>query len=147
MPMIRKEILPAVAAIIFNEKGDILLQRRMDTKKWCVISGHVEFGETVQEAIVREIQEEAYTRSEVVRLIGVYSSPEYTTYYYPDRAVQYVVTYFEVKLIDQIQEGISNSESAAFSYFPLHRLPEELDLMNPHWLKDALDTESKVFIR
>jgi 8-oxo-dGTP diphosphatase len=114
MPMIRKEILPAVAAIIFNEKGDILLQRRMDTKKWCVISGHVEFGETVQEAIVREIQEEAYTRSEVVRLIGVYSSPEYTTYYYPDRAVQYVVTYFEVKLIDQIQEGISNSESAAF---------------------------------
>ncbi len=88
----RQEILPAVSAIIFNESKKILLQRRMDTKKWCVISGHVEFGESVEEAIVREVLEETNVKSEVVRLIGVYSSPAYTTYFYPERMVQYVVT-------------------------------------------------------
>lgn len=45
------QILPAVAAAIFNDKGEVLLQRRRDVNQWCIISGHVEFGETVEEAI------------------------------------------------------------------------------------------------
>ena len=73
--MMRKEILPAVSAIILNENGEVLMQRRMDTKKWCIISGHVEFGESVEEAMIREVFEETNVKSEVLRLIGVYSSP------------------------------------------------------------------------
>src|ERR1043165_3279254 len=114
-----KEILPAVSAIIMNDNREILMQKRMDTKKWCIISGHVEFGESVEEAMIREIQEETNVTGEVVRLIGVYSSPKYTTYYYPDRIVQYVVTYFEVRLLGQIESGFANSETEEFGYFPL----------------------------
>jgi len=143
----KKEILPAVSAIIFNENREVLLQRRKDTKKWCVISGHVEFGESIEEAMIREVMEETNVRSEVVRLIGVYSSPVYTTYYYPDRTVQYVVTYFEVRLKDSIQQGLTNSESEEFAYFPADQLPQETDLMNPNWLADALDANAGVFIR
>jgi 8-oxo-dGTP diphosphatase len=145
--MLRKEILPAVSAIILNEKREVLLQRRKDTKKWCIISGHVEFGESVEEAMIREVLEETNVKSEVVRLIGVYSSPDYTTYFYADRTVQYVVTYFEVKLKEQIQPGLSNSESEEFAYFPLDKLPKEIDLINPNWLSDALDYNSGAFIR
>lgn len=143
----RKEILPAVSAIILNGNGEVLMQRRMDTKKWCIISGHVEFGESVEEAMIREVYEETNVKSEVLRLIGVYSSPTYTTYFYPDRTVQYVVTYFEVKLHGQIRPGLTNRESIEFAYFPLDRLPKEIDLINPFWLTDALDATSKVFIR
>jgi len=63
----KTEILPAVSAIIFNEQGDVLLQRRKDTGKWCIISGHVEFGESIEQAIVREIQEELGVASSVKR--------------------------------------------------------------------------------
>lgn len=141
-----KEILPAVSAIILNDKREILMQKRMDTKKWCIISGHVEFGESVEEAIIREVREEANVSGEVLRLIGVYSSPEYTTYHYEDRIVQYVVSYFEVKLLSPIQIDLKNSETEAFRYFPLDALPKEMDMINPFWLADAL-TSTKAFIR
>jgi ADP-ribose pyrophosphatase YjhB (NUDIX family) len=144
--MQKKEILPAVSAIIFNEKREILMQRRMDTKKWCIISGHVEFGESVEDAIIREVQEETNVASEVVRLIGVYSTPSFTTYFYPERVVQYVVNYFEVKLLGQIPDGLKNNECEEVSYFPIDKLPEEIDLISPHWLADALNS-ARVFIR
>ncbi|WP_276370513.1 NUDIX domain-containing protein [Chryseolinea sp. H1M3-3] len=144
--MTQKEILPAVSAVVFNERGEILLQRRKDTGKWCIISGHVEFGETVQEAILREVLEETGVRSEIVRLIGVYSDPPYATYKYPERTVHYVVTYFEVRLLGKIEDGLTNSESEEFAYFAGDQLPE-LDLVNPNWLVDALDPALNVFIR
>jgi 8-oxo-dGTP diphosphatase len=144
---LKKEILPAVSAIILNDKGEILMQKRVDTRKWCIISGHVEFGESVEEAIIREVHEEANVRCEVVRLIGVYSSPQYTTYYYTDRTVQYVVSYFEVRLLGPIQADITNAETEKFSYFPLDALPQEIDLINPFWLTDALAESTKAFVR
>jgi len=143
----KTEILPAVSAIIFNEQGDVLLQRRKDTGKWCIISGHVEFGESIEQAIVREIQEELGVPSSVKRLIGVYSSPAYTTYYYPDRTVQYVVTYFEVELLEKVEAGLVNAETMAIEFFDPENLPHDLDLVNPNWLADAVNTRPEAFIR
>jgi len=143
----KTEILPAVSAIIFNEHGDVLLQRRKDTGKWCIISGHVEFGESIEEAIVREIAEELGVMSVVKRLIGVYSSPPYTTYHYPSRTVQYVVTYFEVELLAKVEAGLVNSETLAINFFSPENLPPDLDLVNPNWLADALHPRPEAFIR
>ena len=144
---VKTEILPAVSAIIFNEHGDVLLQRRRNTGKWCIISGHVEFGESVEEAMVREIMEELNVVSSVKRLIGVYSSPAYATYYYPERTVQYVVTYFEVELLGKIEPDWANAETAAIGFFPPDDLPSDLDLVNPNWLADALNSGPEAFIR
>ena len=52
-----------VSAWIMNEKGEILLQKRAQTtannaNKWAKTGGHVDSGETVENAIVREIKEE-----------------------------------------------------------------------------------------
>ena len=143
----QREILPAVSAIIFNQDREILMQKRKDTGKWCIISGHVEFGETVEGAIKREVFEEINVESEVIRLIGVYSSPDFTTYYYDDRIVQYIVSYFEVRLKREIAPGFSNSESEEIGYFSLSELPRPMDLINPNWLADALDAKASPFIR
>lgn len=70
-----RQILPAVAAAIFNDKGEVLLQKRKDVNQWCIISGHVEFDETIEEAMLREIEEETNTKARIIRFIGVYSSP------------------------------------------------------------------------
>lgn len=143
----RKEILPAVAAIIFNDKGEVLLQRRKDVGKWGVISGHVEFGESVTDAILREIQEETDTRAVIKRFIGIYSSPTSQTYHYKDRTVQYVTSYFEVGLLKEIPPDFSNEETVELRYFPQHAIPEELALVNPYWLQDALDAQAAPFMR
>jgi 8-oxo-dGTP pyrophosphatase MutT (NUDIX family) len=141
----KNEILPAVAAVIFNDHGEVLLQRRKDTCKWCLISGHVEFGETVEQAIIREIKEETTTEASIVRMIGVYSIPEFQTYHYDDRSVHYILTYFEAKLKEPLPSGYKNSETDALVFFPIDSLPDNLDQMNPNWLKDALS--EKVFLR
>jgi len=141
------QLLPAVAAIIFNEKGEVLLQKRRDVNKWGLLGGHVEFGETVEEAICREIFEETGTSAFVKRMIGVYSSPSSQTYEYADRKVQYITTYFEAMLNKEITPGFSNNETMDINYFPVNAIPVDLALVNPYWLQDALDKQTTVFIR
>jgi len=141
------QILPAVAAAIFNDKGEILLQKRKDVNQWCIISGHVEFGETIEAAILREIEEETNTKANIKRFIGVYSSPTSQTYNYKDRTVQYVTSYFEATLSGSIPSNFSNEETSELKFFNVTNLPGNMALINPDWLTDALNNTSAVFIR
>lgn len=142
-----QEILPAVAAAIFNNKGEILLQKRKDVNQWCVISGHVEFGETIEAAILREIAEETDVNATITRFIGVYSSPASQTYVYKDRTVQYITSYFEATLTGNIAPNFSNNETQELQFFPVENIPRNLALINPNWLTDALNNSCQVFIR
>jgi ADP-ribose pyrophosphatase YjhB (NUDIX family) len=63
-------IRPGVAAVIF-EAGRVLLQRRDDTGRWGLPGGGVEPGESVREAIIREVREETGLEVEPVRLLAV----------------------------------------------------------------------------
>lgn len=141
------QILPAVAAAIFNEHGEILLQRRKDVGSWCIISGHVEFGETVEQAIVREVMEEVNVVGRITRFIGIYSSPLSQTYHYAHRSVQYITSYFEVELLARVDLSFSNEETAELRFFPVAELPKDLAQINEHWLSDVLDKSHTVFIR
>ena len=142
-----KQILPAVAAAIFNDDGEVLLQKRKDVNKWCIISGHVEFGETIEAAILREIEEETNIKAAIVRFIGVYSSPGSQTYTYKDRTVQYITSYFEARLTNAITPNFSNNETQELKFFKPGNIPDDLALINDNWLTDALNKEEKVFVR
>ena len=142
-----KQILPAVAAAIFNENGEILLQKRRDVNKWCIISGHVEFGETIENAILREIEEETNVKASIVRFIGSYSSPASQTYQYKDKTVQYITSYFEARLTDTIRTDFSNNETQELKFFSTENIPDDLALLNSNWLADALNKKETVFVR
>jgi 8-oxo-dGTP diphosphatase len=144
---VKNEILPAVAAIVFNDRGEVLLQKRRDTHKWCIISGHVEFGESVEHAMLREIREEINASAEIVRLIGVYSAAQYQTYHYGDRTVHYIITCFEVRLTGNIDMNFTNDETQKLKYFPVDAIPADMDQINPNWLADALTQTTRSFIR
>jgi isopentenyldiphosphate isomerase len=59
-----KQLHPVVHLHIFNEAGDLYLQKRPMTKdiqpgKWdTAVGGHVDYGETTEEALRREVREE-----------------------------------------------------------------------------------------
>lgn len=59
-----KMLHPVVHLHVYNEKGDLYLQKRAITKdiqpgKWDTsVGGHVDYGETVEEALRREVREE-----------------------------------------------------------------------------------------
>jgi 8-oxo-dGTP diphosphatase len=52
----------AVRAIITNSEGKVLILKRAGTRhgngKWCLPGGNVEYGQTINEAVVREIDQE-----------------------------------------------------------------------------------------
>ena len=141
------QILPAVAAIIFNEAGEVLLQKRKDVNQWCIISGHVEFGETVENAILWEIEEETATGAIIDRLIGVYSSPASQTYHYGSRRVQYITSYFEASLTGTIRPDFSNSETQELRFFKPDQIPADMAQINANWLTDALSKKTTAFVR
>ena len=143
----KKEILPAIAAIIFNEEGYVLLQRRKDVDQWCVLSGHVEFGETITEAVLREIREETGAAADIVRFIGLYSAPAEQTYHYRKRTVQYITAYFEAKFTQRPDLGFSNNETKELRFFSPKQIPPTLAQMNSEWLHDALDRNHAPFLR
>nr|WP_199159193.1 NUDIX domain-containing protein [Pedobacter sp. ASV2] len=142
-----RKLMPAVAAAIFNNRNEILLQKRSDVNKWGIVSGHVEFGESIQEAILREIKEELNVSAKIIRFIGVYSAPESQTYFYGKDVVQYVTSYFQVELTEDFIPDFTNDETLQLKFFPVEKIPQELALMNANWLTDALCTTDKVFIR
>lgn len=77
MRLLLRHPIPSVAVLPLLDDGRILLIRRVDTDRWALPGGMVDWGETVEEAARRELEEETgLTLVTVERLIGVYSSPE-----------------------------------------------------------------------
>ncbi|NID09550.1 NUDIX domain-containing protein [Fibrella aestuarina] len=142
-----QSILPAVAAIIFDKRGQVLLQKRRDVEQWGLIGGHVEFGETVEQAIYREIQEETALTIRIDKLIGVYSDPASQTYHYAHQSVQYITTYFRGRLLDDFKDVFANEETIQLGLFSVDALPAALAQLNAHWLTDALNLTSEAFVR
>ena len=62
--------LGACAAII--DDGKILLTKREDFEVWCLPGGHVEDGESMARAAVRETLEETGVEIELSHLVGLY---------------------------------------------------------------------------
>ena len=76
--MVYKNPKPTVDAVILDEGTIVLVKRANPPFKgmWALPGGFVECGETVEEAVVREANEETGLSVEIVRLLGVYSDPE-----------------------------------------------------------------------
>jgi mutator protein MutT len=70
-------LVPATSAIITDEQGRILLQRRRDNNLWGLPGGTMEIGETISDCVVREVREETGLDVRPVQLIGIYSNPEH----------------------------------------------------------------------
>ena len=74
-------IVPSVTAIVRDHAGDLLMVHKTDNNLWALPGGGVDPGESVTEAILREVLEETGVDVEVVRLSGVYTNPRHVMVY------------------------------------------------------------------
>ena len=140
------EIRPGVSAIILTAEG-LLLQRRSDNGLWGLPGGSVEPGESVSEAVVREVREETGLEVTPLRLVGVYSLPangQVVTY--PDgNVIHYVSSSFECRIVGGTLAP--NHESLELGWFDPERLPAEMMPMHRVRIGDALARRAEAFVR
>lgn len=140
------QIRAGCSAVIRDEQGRILLTKRSDNGRWCLPGGHIDPGESVAEATVREVLEETGLVIRLGRLIGVYSSPNYLVEYKDGNKAQFVSTCLAGEIIGG-EMGLSN-ETLDVGFFE----PSELvgmDIMETHLIRieDALKGQEAAFVR
>ncbi len=71
-------------AVILDEAGRVVLERRSDCGWWCLPAGRLDAGETLAEGAVREAREETGLEVEITGFPGVFSDPRRRTVRYAD---------------------------------------------------------------
>lgn len=128
-----KIILIFSGGCIFNDKGEVLLQRRGDTNKWGFPGGAIELGETPEMAAIREAKEETGLDVEVGKLIGIYTdcNMEYAS---GDKAQSILIAY-ELKGVGG-ELFCDKGETLELKYFSLGNMPELFCKQHEELLED-----------
>lgn len=137
---------PGVSAIILGAEG-VLLQRRSDNGLWGLPGGSVEPGESVSEAIIREVREETGLEVAPTRLVGVYSAPALgQVVTYPDgNVIHYVSASLECRIVGGTLA--CGEESLELRWFDPRQLPAEVVPMHRVRVEDALAGRVEAFVR
>jgi 8-oxo-dGTP diphosphatase len=123
-----------VAAAARTEDGRWLLIRRRDTGGWALPGGTLEWGETIQQALARELAEEAG-----VELLG--TSELSSVYSNPERDYRFhAVTIVVAATVSEIRHPPKNSlEIAEVRLFERAELPVALSMGMTDMLRAALE--------
>jgi ADP-ribose pyrophosphatase YjhB (NUDIX family) len=117
-----KVIIPGVRALIFNGRGEVLLQKQTVFGSWSLPHGCVDVGESVLDALKREVKEE--TALSVIEAVpfGLYTDPSYSVTYPNGDQVQTFTVAFVVRHWSG-EPRPDGEEATELGFFPLDRLP------------------------
>jgi len=110
--------LPVASVIIANEKRELLLVKRAREPAkdmWCFPIGFAESGESIEDAAIRELREEAGIDGKILQIIDVCS--EHNEVY-----GEVLVVTFEADRVSGI--GLAGDDAVDCAYFPLANLPK-----------------------
>ena len=106
-----------VAAIILDGDRILLAKHRRGTKNyWLLPGGGVEFGETLEEAIVRELKEEAALEIRVKDLVIINDSVP------PNKHRHVINVYFTAEVLGGVLTAGCDARLVGMEYVPIERL-------------------------
>ena len=120
----------AAGALIMNEKGQVLLQRRSDDGNWGNPGGSMDLGETAEETLQREIFEETGLTITHANFFKMYSGKDGYVKYPNGDEVYYVNVIYIVDGYEGMVK-INDNESLELKFFDIDAIPEKrTDLLN-----------------
>ncbi|XPV75349.1 MAG: NUDIX domain-containing protein [Desulfovibrio sp.] len=110
--------VPTVDIVIENLQGEVLLiERKNPPHGWALPGGFVDYGESVEEAAVREALEETGLEVSLRGLLGVYSKPCRDA-----RQHTISITFMaEAADLDSLEAG---DDAGKAQFYPLDKLPQ-----------------------
>ena len=131
-------------ALIINEHGQtLLLKRTSETKsnagQWSKPGGTVEFGETVQEAIIREIKEELDVTIHLLDFLG------YTDHIIPEEDKHWVAFHYLAKIVKGEPCNMEPTKHEEIRWFGFDELPEDLTITTREPIEKYLAGLNKIW--
>ena len=114
--------LPGVSAVVFDDRGRVLLGRRSDNGTWAVIGGIVEPGEQPADCAVREVFEETAVHCVPERILLVETLRKPVVYPNGDTC-QYMDVAFRCRAVGG-EARVNDDESTEVGWFEVDDLPE-----------------------
>jgi len=119
-------LVPAASAIVVNQEGKILLQKRSDTGVWALPGGAMEIGETIAQTAVRETREETGLEVEPEYIVGIYTNPNHVVAFSNGEVRQQFSLCFTCRIVGgKLQASEESTEVGFFS-------PEEIEDLDMH---------------
>lgn len=124
---------PVVSIVLYNKGKLLLLQRATEPFKdyWCLPGGFINFQETTEEAIIREVKEETGVTAAVTGLVGVYridNDPRGVT--------------IDIVFAGTMERTIALShEHCSFRFFDPHTLPQKIAYKHREAIVESISSE------
>lgn len=119
-------LVVAASAVVTDESGCILLQRRRDNDLWALPGGGMEMADSLPGTAVREVKEETGLDVEITGLVGTYTDPRHVIAYTDGEVRRQFNVCFTARIVGG-QLAISD-ESTELRFVP----PEELAELSMH---------------
>lgn len=121
----------ATGAVVMREESFLLIQRRSPTRTWWQIpGGYVEIGESIDEAVVREVREETGITARVTDVLGFRHSSGTP----PARPVSNIYVVFRLEALEGEPrgDGQESFDAAFFQLDDIARMGADVSAMT-HW--------------
>jgi len=126
--------------VIFDEnRARVLMHQRRDFRIWSLPGGHIEVGESPEDAAVREAFEETGYRIRINRFVGKYWRPQIG----PEGDMTYLYS-GEIIGGEAVQRGL---ETVGVAWFDFRKLPRRLRPMVRLYVQDATRDASEPVTR
>ena len=128
-----------VGAVIVDDGKILLLLRRKPPEEgaWSIPGGSVEFGETIEDAIVREVKEELGIECQIVTILRV------TNHISPSNGFHWVSPAFLVRIAKGAPRNVEVESHQDMRWFYLEELPENLTITTRLALQSYLEYERR----
>jgi ADP-ribose pyrophosphatase YjhB (NUDIX family) len=132
-------LVPSVTAIVTDSGGRLLLVHKTDNDLWALPGGGMDLGESIKDAVVREVREETGLEIDVSGLVGIYTNPGHVMAYDDGEVRQQFSVCFRTRLLGG--EVRTSSETSEVRFVPVSEVDElemhaSMRLRIQHWLDE-----------
>ena len=112
-----------VDGLVIKDKSILLIKRGIEPNKgmYALPGGYLDWDETTEDAVLREVWEETHVKARVERMLGGYSHPQRDTTGRQNVAITYVLSVLDDSTMKP-QEG----EVLSVEWYQLTALPENI---------------------